>query len=269
MTISRQAAIAPSPSRPAAVTLITFAGLDPSGGAGLAADLDAAHAHAAAVRLVLTARTAQGATGFAAAWPTAAAELDAVLAGLDPPPSRSAVKTGMLASAHAARAAVALARAWAVPLVVDPVLASTSGGWLWPGMSAADVRALLLGDVLPHAAVCTPNAAELAFLAGMADVDDPERAQAALRALPCPAVLKGGHGPAARRGADWVWTGNELVELPPWPTWPANLRGSGCRFASTLAIGLALGLPLVEAARQAGAFVARRAQGTEQRAQRS
>ncbi|MSP90970.1 MAG: hydroxymethylpyrimidine/phosphomethylpyrimidine kinase [Myxococcales bacterium] len=241
------------------VTLVAIGGLDPSGGAGLAADLDAVYAHRAGVRLVLTARTAQGSSGFAAAWPTPPAELDEVLAGLEVPAARTVAKSGMLASAHAARCAVAWSRQAGVPLVVDPVLASSSGGWLWPGLAPAAVRLLLLHEILPHAAVCTPNGPELAFLAGAANLDDPDAAWAALRALPCPAVLKGGHAPQERRGADWVWTGTDGIELPPWPPWRVNLRGSGCRFASTLALGLADGLPLVAAARAAGAFVAHRA----------
>lgn len=234
-------------------TLIAFGGFDPSGLAGLVADADTARMLRCEARLVLCARTAQG-HGPVRVWPVSDRERRAVIAGLAPWPRPVAVKTGAVGRIAHAAAAVRLARTLGAAVVVDPVAATTAGGWLWPGLSERDWVRELRARVLPAATVVTPNWPELARLAGRS-LDDLPSAENALRSLPCPAVLKGGHGPGDLRGADLVWDGRKLHTLPPWPAWPGNLRGSGCRHASALAIALARGRNLVEASTEAGAHV--------------
>jgi hydroxymethylpyrimidine/phosphomethylpyrimidine kinase len=243
------------------VTLIACGGLDPGGRAGLAADLQVAWLRHARALPVLTARTAQDDRRFIAAWPTPPAELALVLDGLSLPPSQTVVKTGMLGSLANAQ----LVRDWALghglPLVLDPVWASSSGGALWQE-PAAEVRAWLWRELLPYATCVTPNWPELAWLCD-APIDGLAASTAAQRRLPCPSVLKGGHAVEGGLGVDRVWDGSTLTELPPAPDWPGPRRGTGCRYASALAIAVAQGHPLAIAAAQAKADVltcARRAE---------
>jgi hydroxymethylpyrimidine/phosphomethylpyrimidine kinase len=162
-----------------------------------------------------------------------------VLAGLQLP-QRFAVKAGMLATLEIAREFQMFCTRHGVRAVVDPLHRSTSGASMWPGQDDAEVRAFLLQEVLPHAAVATPNWLELEWLSGKA-LPDLASALAALRDLPCPGVLKGGHAPEPWRGIDHVWDGATLTALEPHGstlTWRSQARGTGCRFATDLAITL-------------------------------
>ena len=109
--------------------------------------------------------------------------------------------------------------------------------------------------LLPHARVVTPNWPELAWLVGMPLATRSE-AEAALRLLPCAAVLKGGHAPDGMRGVDLVWNGQATVELQPLEFWRKSPRGTGCRFATALGIELARGKSLLDSASAAKATVA-------------
>ncbi len=237
--------------------VLVVAGLDPTGGAGLVADLEAARAAGADAFLVAAALTAQGpagARGFEPASPAMLlAQIDALLAGRGERPR--AVKTGMLGSAGLVRAladrlgAADLARA---PLVVDPVLAASSGAALLDtgGAPPGDAYAPLLA----RARLVTPNLPELALLTGR-DVSTDEAAVAAARALPARAVLvKGGH-----RAGDPV---DLLVERRRVTRFrgrrrAGTARGTGCRLASAIAGLLAQGQPLEAAIRRGKRLVER------------
>ncbi|HUL58416.1 MAG TPA: bifunctional hydroxymethylpyrimidine kinase/phosphomethylpyrimidine kinase [Anaeromyxobacteraceae bacterium] len=241
--------------RPAARVLVV-AGLDPSGGAGLVADLDAVRAAGADAWLVAAALTAQGpggARGFEAA--TEGFVLDQIDALVEGRERAGAVKTGMMGSALNAAAVAArlaeppLAR---TPLVVDPVLAASSGASLFDPEGAAVGDAF--APLLSRCRVATPNLPELAALTGL-DVSTDEGAVRAARALPARAVLvKGGH----RRGApeDLLVEGRRVTRLAGRRR-PGSARGTGCRLASALAAFLARGMALEEAARRAKRLVER------------
>ncbi|MFZ4578572.1 MAG: bifunctional hydroxymethylpyrimidine kinase/phosphomethylpyrimidine kinase [Myxococcota bacterium] len=253
--------IANEKSRRAQPIVVLWGGLDPGGQAGLAADLQACRYAGASPRVVLTARTSQNDTRFLAAWPVDAAETAAVARGLDLGPAGAtsgvAVKTGMLATIANARTCLEFcASSGGPPLVVDPIAHASSGGWMWPGEAEADVLQTLRRSLLPAAAVVTPNWPELAWLAGTPLPVSPQQAEIALRTLPCAAVLKGGHAPEPWLGVDWVWDGRSLEPLAPEANWPGPTRGTGCRFATVLAVGLARGTPLRLAAREAQRAVA-------------
>ncbi len=251
-------------SRPEPLLLVV-AGRDSRGRAGVDADLEAARAAGARARLVVTAETIQDERGLVdlgarepGAW---LAEALAALAGRP-----AAVKFGLLPGAEHARAARRLVRAARaqegerLPVVVDPVLAPSAGGsFLSPeGLCA------LAAELLPEGLVWTPNVPEAAALSGR----DPEELAAeeaarlaAGRALlargAAGLVLKGGHA----RGPEAI----DLVLLPraaplrlAHPRLPRRLSGTGCRHASALAVHLARGLPLPEAAREAARYVAAR-----------
>ena len=237
--------------------VLLVAGLDPSGGAGLAADLEALAAVGARGWPVAAALTAQGPGGARAFEPVRpawlAAQLDALLGGRGRRAVRpAAVKTGMLGSAaNAAVLAARLSRAplAGLPLVVDPVLAASSG---LPLLRGDPARAL--APLLAAAAVATPNLAELAALTGRPVAGD-EAAVEAARSLPCRAVLvKGGH----RRGepVDLLVRGREVLRFPGRRR-PGTARGTGCRLASALAGLLARGEALPDAVRGAKRVVER------------
>ncbi len=242
--------------RPAAPRVLVVAGLDPSGGAGLLADLEALSAVGApgwAVASALTAQGARGARGFEAA--SEAMLLAQVEALLDGPERPRAVKTGMLgtaALAHALAARLARRPIARAPLVVDPVLAASSGvplldtGGLSPGEAFA--------PLLVCAALATPNLPELALLTGD-DVATDEDAIRAARRLPTRAVLvKGGH----REGApvDLLVEGRRVTRYAGRRR-TGSARGTGCRLASAIAGLLARGASLDEAVRGAKRVVER------------
>jgi len=249
-------------SAPRPVLLV--AGLDPGGGAGLAADLAALAAVGMRGWPVAAALTAQGWRGARAFQPVSpawlGAQLDALLAGGERP---AAVKTGMLGSAaNAAELAAWLGRRplSRLPLVVDPVLAASSGLPLLRG----DPRRALW-PLLERAALCTPNLPELAALTGL-PVEGDEAAVEAARALPCRAVLvKGGH----RTGApvDLLVRGREVRRFPGRRR-PGVARGTGCRLASAIAGLLARGEGLPAAIRGAKRVVERHLDGERARAGR-
>jgi len=236
--------------------VLLVAGLDPSGGAGLAADLEALAAVGASGYPVAAALTAQGPRGAMAFEPVRPAlllaQIDALLAGARGAERPRAVKTGMLGSGrNAAALADRLGRSdlARLPLVVDPVLAASSGLSLFRARDPANA----LRPLLERAALVTPNLPELAALSGMA-VEGDDAAIAAARALGCRAVLvKGGH----RRGApvDLLVRGRAVARfagrrLP-------GARGTGCRLASAIAGLLARGASLEEAVRGAKSVVER------------
>jgi hydroxymethylpyrimidine/phosphomethylpyrimidine kinase len=236
--------------------VLVVAGLDPSGGAGLVADLEALRETGArgwAVAAALTAQGPRGARRFEpASAPMLLAQVDALLEGGERP---RAVKTGMLGTAELARALAArlsrppLAR---VPLVVDPVLLASSGSSLLDlgGARAGDA----LEPLLSRARLATPNLPELAALTGE-EVSTDEAAIRAARRLPSRAVLvKGGH----RAGApeDLLVEGRRVVRLTGRRR-AGTARGTGCRLASAIAGLLARGAPLEDAVRGAKRLVER------------
>jgi hydroxymethylpyrimidine/phosphomethylpyrimidine kinase len=229
-------------------------GLDPSGGAGLVADLEAIAAAGVSGWAVATALTAQGARGARAVEPARPAmllaQIDALLAGRERP---LAVKSGMLGSAANARALAARLRErplGRVPLVVDPVLLATSG---LPLLDAGPRGArATLDALLSRATLATPNWPELEALCGRR-LGSEEEAVRAARELPSRAVLvKGGH----REGepVDLLVRGRAVVRIRGRRR-PGTARGTGCRLASATAAFLARGLPLEEAVRRAKRIV--------------
>lgn len=237
--------------------VLLVAGLDPSAGAGLAADLEALHAVGARGWPVAAALTAQGPAGVRGWSPVPEAlllaQIDALLEGGGERPR--AVKTGMLGTAGLAAALCRRLTArdlMKVPLVVDPVLLSSSGTVL---LDSGDVApGLALEPLLARARLATPNLAELAALTGL-DVSTDAAAVKAARQLPSRAVLvKGGH----RVGApvDLLVEARRVTRLEGMRR-PGAARGTGCRLASAIAGLLAQGASLEQAARGAKQVVER------------
>lgn len=228
--------------------VLVVAGLDPTGGAGLAADAEAIREAGAQAWLVAAALTAQGPKGARGAFPVApehlVAQVDALLDGATP----RAVKTGMLGGAANVRALADRLACVRAPLVVDPVLSATSGLSLFDGTPAD------LAPLLARAALATPNWPELEALASRA-LGSEEEAVRAARELPARAVLvKGGHreGPPV----DLLVRGRKVTRFTGRRR-PGTARGTGCRLASAIAAQLALGEPLEDAVRAAKRYVER------------
>lgn len=229
--------------------VLCFSGLDPSGGAGLQADIEAIAAlggHAAVVCTALTVQDSQRVYGFEAVSPALVRQqAEAVLADLPV----AAIKLGMLGSGAIADVIAGLLAAHpGIPVVLDPVLAANSGGNL-----AGDDLAQALFRLFPRATVITPNTVEARRLA---DRDDLEQAVAALLARGAAHVLlKGGHEPGTEI-LNRLYSANGLQSESRWQRLPGEYHGSGCTLASAIAAGLAAGRPLTEAIAHAEAFVA-------------
>jgi hydroxymethylpyrimidine/phosphomethylpyrimidine kinase len=229
--------------------LLTIAGSDSGGGAGLQADLKTFAAHGAYGMSVVTAVTAQNTRAVTAVHelPPAvvAAQLDAVFddIGVD------AVKIGMLASAPIVEAVAERLAAWrargqAPPVVLDPVMVAKSGAPLLRD----DAVEALAGRLLPLATLLTPNLPEAARLVGLPVGSSEERRQAA-RALARggPAVLlKGGHAPGDEV-EDLLFDGERFHAFRGPRLATTSTHGTGCTLSSAIACRLALGEPLARA----------------------
>ncbi len=234
---------------------LSIAGSDPSGGAGIQADLKTFAAFGVYGASVLTALTAQNTRGVHAVADIEPAfvgqQLDALLDDL----AIGAAKTGMLARAAVIAILVERLGARPVPaLVVDPVLVSSSGAAL---LEPAAVT-LLRDRLLPLATLVTPNLAEAETLTGqpVASVDDMHRAARALVTLGARAALvTGGHltGPAV----DVLYDGREVRELTTARVVTGALHGAGCTLSAAITAGLARGMPLTAAVTDAKAWVTR------------
>lgn len=254
--------------------VLTIAGSDSSGGAGIQADLKTIAAHRLFGESVVTALTAQNTTGVFGVLDVdpafVGAQIDAVFDDIRP----DAVKVGMVSSPAIVRAiADGLRRHGARNIVVDPVMVATSGSAL---IADAAVDALV-AELFPLAAVVTPNIPEAEVLSGMAiaGAQDVERA-ADLIAARCvaagedgpdfadaapaaPAIMvKGGHGIGAEDTADDFLRlgGGEAVWLRGPRIETANTHGTGCSLSSAIACGLAQGFSVDVAVREAKAYVA-------------
>ena len=234
---------------------LTIAGSDPSGGAGLQADLKTFAAWGVYGAAVVTALTAQNTRGVHGRHPVppafVRAQLDAVLEDV----SVHAIKTGMLPDAATIEAVAAgLQRVPDVPLVVDPVLVSTSGHSLADASAVDAFRRTLF----PRAHVVTPNLDEAAALVG-APVRTRADMQAAARALVAmgarAALVKGGH--LEDSAYDVLYADDRLLELDAPRVVSGSVHGTGCTLSAAIAAALARGEPLPQAVARAKRYVLR------------
>jgi hydroxymethylpyrimidine/phosphomethylpyrimidine kinase len=217
--------------------VLVIAGLDPSGEAGLLADAEAIRAVGArpfGVATALTVQTTRAARKFEPVSPALVVEMaHALLVEEDV----RAVKIGMIADPKIAKAVRELLRPRKdLAVVVDPVLQASSGLLLFKG-NLKDARESYL--MLAHGALLTPNIPEAEVL-----LEGPADAQKLLPKGPRAVLLKGGHLPGDP--VDVFAEGSHLERFSA-PRINVKARGTGCRLASAIAGGLALGVPLREA----------------------
>lgn len=238
--------------------LLSIGGLDPTGGAGLLADARTAWHHEMHPAGVVTALTAQSEKGVTWSGPVDPERVVEQLSGVLFGSPVAAVKVGMLGTAALVPHLVAtLKRSTQVPLVLDPVLAASSGESLFDG-SLAD-----LAPLLRLATVVTPNRPELSALTGreLAGMADVQAAAKDLRDAGAQAVLvKGGHADGAP--VDVLFDGIRYYEFAASRVPVFNVRGTGCALATAVACRLGLGSALPEAVSAAKAYVTRRLEQT-------
>jgi hydroxymethylpyrimidine/phosphomethylpyrimidine kinase len=226
--------------------VLTIASSDSGGGAGIQADLKAfarCGAHGMTAIAALTAQNTLGVTSIAEQSP--AFVRDQIRAVLDDI-GADAVKTGMLFSAAIIEAVADELTGTGLPLVVDPVMVASSGSRLLQ----PDAVATLTGRLFPLATVVTPNLPEAQALTGL-DTEDRGALAEGLVALGAGAALvTGGHG---AEPADHLFDGREHLNIPVRRYDIAATHGAGCTHSAALAAGLAAGLSLPDAARQAAA----------------
>jgi hydroxymethylpyrimidine/phosphomethylpyrimidine kinase len=236
--------------------ILSIAGSDSSGGAGIQADIKTASALGAYAMTAITAITAQDTAGVGAVQlidpSTVAEQIARCLTDI----GADAIKTGMIGSAAIARAtAQALAtHGKAIPLVVDPVMVATSGARL---ADAATIE-VLKADFFPRATLITPNLPEAEVLCGftIASPDEIAHAGETLLSLGSQAVLiKGGHG-AGDTVIDTLFTlDTPAREFRSPRIATTSTHGTGCTLSTAIACGLGQGLALSDAVERAHAFV--------------
>lgn len=232
--------------------VVTVAGSDSGGGAGIQADLKTMLALGVHGMSVVTAVTAQNSLGVQGYWELPAEAVDAQLASVLDDIGVDAVKTGMLASAELVAVVAKRLHEVGAPLVVDPVCVSKHGD---PLLSADAVDAIR-AELLPLATVVTPNLPEVVRLTGVhvSDVASQHRAADALLALgPVWALVKGGH--LAGDAVDLLTNGDVTVELRAPRLDNRHTHGTGCTLASAIASFLAAGQDVETAVRHAKDFV--------------
>jgi hydroxymethylpyrimidine/phosphomethylpyrimidine kinase len=230
-----------SSNRPPAV--LSIAGSDSGGGAGIQADLKAFAAAGVHGMTAITALTAQSTVAVDAVHQVPGEIIVAQVRAVADDIGVDAVKVGMLGDAETIAAVVeALGLLGEVPVVVDPVMVAESGA----ALLAEGARRRLVEDLLPLATVATPNLPEAAALSGLAEGAGQARLAAAVRGLgPAAAIVTGGHA----SGVDLLDDGSgEPLEIPGELYPQGAAHGSGCTHSSTLAALLARGLDLREAA---------------------
>ena len=235
--------------------VLTVAGSDSSGGAGIQADLKAIAAHGCYGCSAITALTAQNTRGVTAVHvPPAeflAAQLAAVLGDFPP----AAVKIGMLPDVDSVRVTADALRGLDVPIVLDPVMVATSGAALSSDPAVAAMRALLF----PLATLVTPNLREAEVLGAM-QVTCEHEMEACARRIDFPVLIKGGHfkprDPGAGHGADdLLHVGGEAVWLCAPRLDIGETHGTGCTLSTAIACRLALGHSLQESVRLSKAWL--------------
>ena len=233
---------------------LTIAGSDPSGGAGIQADLKTFHQLGAYGEAVVSLLTVQNSRSLARveclAPELVLQQIDALLDDMPP----AAAKTGALGSFELIEALGTAAAGWNFPLVVDPILLAKHGANLAP----ANAASAFLTHLVPHATLLMPNLPEAEALCGF-PVDSPstmERAARTLSGLGANSVLiKGGH--LAGDPLDLLLHEGRVHRFPSTRISTPHTHGTGCTYSAAITAHLAKGVPLPTAVEQAQAFVHR------------
>jgi len=232
--------------------VLTIAGSDPSGGAGIQADLKTMTVHGVYGMSVITAITAQNTLGVSKIIPIPGqmvrAQIEAVLEDIRP----EAIKIGMLANKEIVKILVELLNDFEGHIIIDPVMISTSGKHLLE----EDALATFIKDLLPIATLITPNIPEAQLLSDMKilNEDDMIKASEIINKLTGSSVLiKGGHFHTASdllNANKLTWFKHDLIANP-------NTHGTGCTLSSAIASNMAKGYDLETSVEKAKSYITR------------
>ena len=228
--------------------ILCIGGLDPTGGAGVQADIETVAALGGQAITLVTALTVQDTRDIHALHPTPLGlfreQLDVLMRDIRP----DAVKIGLIGSIELVPLLGDLVRTFMGPVVLDPVLAA-GGGY---DLDRGEIATLIADQLLPSTTLITPNRAEARRLSGQQDT-----------ARAAPTLLRTGVGAILVTGADeasgdrvenQLFMADGSVEAFDWPRLARQYHGSGCTLASACAIRLALGDDLRDAAQEAQSF---------------
>jgi len=236
--------------------VLVIAGADSSGGAGLTRDVRTLTQLDTRALCVVTAVTAQSDTHLTAVHVVPAEMVQAQMTAAFATCRVDAIKIGMLATCATVLAVAATLPATAPPLVLDPVLASSSGGELLDDAG----RSALCAALLPCTTLLTPNIPEAATLLGTrsarSEAELLQQAAALLALGPQAVLLKGGHGDGAE-ASDLLLVRDAPARWLRAPRIEAARRGTGCALSAAIAAGLAAGLELAAACERAKQHVTR------------
>ncbi|SFL49885.1 bifunctional hydroxymethylpyrimidine kinase/phosphomethylpyrimidine kinase [Salibacterium qingdaonense] len=234
-------------------SVLSIAGTDPSGGAGIHADLKTFQECRAYGMAVVTSVVAQNTEGVRNVWhlPIEALEeqITAVLEDIEP----QAVKTGMVATPAMIEKTAELLEGRNIPLVIDPVMVATSGDSLMED----EATSMMKTKLFPLAEVVTPNMAEAELLTGM-NIHTREDAEKAAQMIVedmgvTAAVVKGGH---AKGDAEDIIYYNGAVDVVSAPrTSTKHTHGTGCTFSAAIAAHLSRGEEVKEAVKKSKDFI--------------
>ena len=234
-------------------TALTIAGSDCSGGAGIQADIKTMTMNGVYAMSAITALTAQNTTGVRAIQESTPhflrQQIDAVFEDIRP----DAVKIGMVASGELIRViAERLGYYGAENVVIDPVMVATSGS----ALMKTDAVRTLIEELLPLAALVTPNIPEAQILSGLTIETREDMIAAAKRigeSCHCAVLLKGGH--SVSDANDLLYANGELQWFEGRRIDNPNTHGTGCTLSSAIAANLAKGFGLAESVRRAKAYI--------------
>ena len=234
-------------------TALTIAGSDCSGGAGIQADLKTMTMNGVYAMSAITALTAQNTTGVRAIQESTpeflAQQIDAVFEDIYP----DAVKIGMVSSSELIRVIADRLRAYkAKNVVVDPVMVATSGS----SLMKTDAVQTLVDELLPLAALVTPNIPEAQVLSGLTIASKEDMVAAAKKISAdchCAVLLKGGH--SINDANDLLYTGGESVWFAGKRINNPNTHGTGCTLSSAIAANLAKGYSLSDSVQRAKDYI--------------
>ncbi len=239
----------PLPDNPISKTIplvLSIAGSDPSGGAGIQGDIKSIQANGAFALSVITTVTAQNSLTFQSSYALPIHVIEAQMQNLLEDFQISAVKTGMLSSQKIVKCVAALLKKAALPnLVIDPVMHSKDQSLLLDN----DALEILKKDLIPLCKLLTPNIHEAEIFTGkkIKTISEAEAAAQNIIDLGCQAVLvKGGHL-AESPGHDILFDGKEITHFQGAFIDTPHTHGTGCTYASAIATQLALGKTLKEA----------------------
>ena len=235
--------------------VLTIAGSDSGGGAGIQADIKTFTAFGVFGTSAITALTAQNTVGIQGILEVEPGFVKKQIKSVLDDIGADAVKTGMLGSPGIVRAVSDTLKEYRVKnIVVDPVMIAKSGD----SLLSKDACRYLIEELIPLATVVTPNIHEAEAMLDIRinGIDDMKTAGKMIRDMGCSwVVVKGGHMEHEKKATDVVYNGDEYFMLSETRHGAKNSHGTGCAFSSAITAGIARGYPVLKAIEKAKAFI--------------